>query len=205
METHRYRAAITLTVIGLVAAIALAGVDRLTRDRIQQSRDARAEATLTAMLPDLRFDNDLINDDIGLSLPGLEAPARIYRARLDGQPVAAIVDLVTSRGYSGDIRMLVAVNPSGEVIASRVLAHRETPGLGDKIEIERNDWITGFAGRSLANTSSSSWAPDRRGGDFDTLTSATITSAAVIDAVHAALQGLENAEPEQLWRSADEL
>lgn len=199
MGPSRRKAALTLTVIGLVAAILLAGVDQLTRERIQQSRDARAEATLTSMLPDMRFDNDLINDDIGLSLPGLEEPARVYRARYQGQPVAALVDLVTSQGYSGDIRMLVAVSPNGVVIASRVLAHRETPGLGDKIEIERNDWITRFTGRSLANTSSSSWAPDRRGGDFDTLTSATITSAAVIDAVHAALQGLESADRERLW------
>jgi electron transport complex protein RnfG len=199
MVHARRKAAFALIIIGLAAAILLAGVDQLTRERIQQARDARAEATLTAMLPDMRFDNDLINDHVDLSIPGLPEPARVYRARFQGQPVAALIDLITPHGYSGDIRMLVAVDSDGTVIATRVLAHRETPGLGDKIEIERNDWIRGFSGRSLDNTPSASWAPDQEGGDFDTLTSATITSAAVIEAVHAVLRGLENAEPGRLW------
>jgi len=199
MVHSRHKAALALVIIGLAAAIVLAGVDRLTRDRIQQARDARAEATLTAMLPEMRFDNELIDDHVALTIPGLQTPARVYRARFQGQPVAALVDLVTPHGYSGDIRILVAVEPGGTVIATRVLAHRETPGLGDKIEIERDDWIRGFTGRSLDSTPSESWAPDQEGGDFDTLTSATITSAAVIDAVHAVLRGLENAEPGRLW------
>jgi electron transport complex protein RnfG len=201
IDRSRRRAAIALTCIGLAAALVLAGVDRLTRDRIQQAQQQRALATLGAMLPAGSFDNALLEDAIDMPLPGLEQPARVYRARRDGQPVAALVDLVTSRGYSGDIRLLVAADPNGTVLGVRILNHRETPGLGDKIEIGRSDWITGFVGRSLGNPAPERWAADRSGGDFDTLTSATITTDAVVDAVRSALAGLEQASQEELWRA----
>lgn len=203
INPDRRRAALALTAIGLGAALLLAGVDRLTRDRIEAAEQRRALATLSALLPAGTFDNELLDDAIVLALPGLEQPARVYRARRNGQPVASLVDLVTSRGYSGDIRLLVAVDPEGTVLGVRVLAHRETPGLGDKIERQRSDWITQFKGRSLGQPPAEAWAPDQRGGDFDTLTSATITTDAVIHAVHSALSGLEQTDPERLWaRSA---
>lgn len=198
------RAALALTAIGLAAAVLLAGVDRLTRDRIAQAEQRRALATLSAMLPAGTFDNDLLSDAIELPLPGLEQPARVYRARRDGRPVASLVDLVTARGYSGDIRLLVAADPDGTVLGVRVLDHRETPGLGDRIEIERSDWITQLTGRSLGDPPAERWAPDRRGGDFDTLTSATITTDAVLDAVRSALRGLRQTDPERLWEMPGE-
>jgi electron transport complex protein RnfG len=199
IDRRRRRAAIALICIGLSAALILAGVDRLTRDRIEQAQQRRALATLETMLPAGSFDNPLLDDAIDLTLPGLEQPARVYRARRDGQPVATLVDLVTQRGYSGNIRLLVAADPNGTVLGVRVLDHRETPGLGDKIEIERSDWITGFVGRYLGNPPLDGWAADRSGGDFDTLTSATITTDAVVGAVRAALLGLEQTDQDDLW------
>jgi electron transport complex protein RnfG len=196
------RALLYLSCLGLAAAALLAGVDRITRDRIQQANNARAEATLAAMLPQLSFNNDLLSDVIEINLPALEQPAQVYRARQNGQPVAAVFDLVTPRGYSGDIRLMVSINTDAEIVQTRVLSHRETPGLGDKIEVERDDWIRQFSGLSLERRPSAGWAPDRRGGDFDTLTSATITSAAVIEAVHAALQGFVQTDPDELWKPA---
>ncbi len=193
------RALIYLGCLGLAAATLLSGVNELTRERIQQANDARAEATLAAMLPQISFNNDLLTDTIALDLPGLDQPAQVYRARQDGQPVAAVFDLTTPHGYSGDIRLLVSINTQSQIILTRVLSHRETPGLGDKIEIERSDWINSFTGESLDRTPSKQWAPDRRGGDFDTLTSATITSAAVIDAVQAALQAFLETDTDHLW------
>ncbi|MFP4336254.1 MAG: hypothetical protein ACLFQC_12370, partial [Wenzhouxiangella sp.] len=116
MDQARRRAALTLTVIGLVAALLLAGIDRLTRERIAQADQQRALATLTAMLPASDFDNRLLDDRIELMLPGLEQAAQVYRARYRDKPVAALVDLVTEHGYSGDIRLLVAVDPAGTVL-----------------------------------------------------------------------------------------
>jgi electron transport complex protein RnfG len=177
--------------IGLlaVAGVALTGIDQLTRERISLQAQLRANATLTQLLPAERFDNDVVNDVLTVTAVELNQPMRIHRARLGDQPVATIADLTTPHGYSGNIRLLVAAEVDGEVIGVRVIAHRETPGLGDAIEVERSAWIHQFTGRRLSNETrdTRAWAPSRRGGEFDTLTSATITSSAVIDAVRAAL------------------
>ncbi len=90
---------------------------------------------------------------------------------------------VAPDGYSGEIRLLVGVLADGSISGVRVLAHRETPGLGDPIEIERSDWITGFNGRSLGNPVLAQWDVARYGGDFDAFTGATITPRAVVRAV----------------------
>jgi len=181
------RSLATLTLIGLVAAATLAGVHLATRDRISLERQRQALATLHSVLPPARYDNELVRDRFDAWIPGLESPSTVYRARQDGEPVALLVDATTSAGYSGPIRLLVGLTPPGEVIAVRVIEHRETPGLGDRIERRRSAWIEQFDGRALGDPPAEDWAPDRRGGRFDTLSSATITSAAVVEAVRRVL------------------
>ncbi|TVS12243.1 MAG: RnfABCDGE type electron transport complex subunit G [Wenzhouxiangella sp.] len=198
MRSRRVRAALSLTLLGLLAALLLSGIDRLTRERIAQAEQRRALATLTELVPAERFDNDPVTDRIELRVPPFEQPATVYRARRGGEPVALIFDVTTPRGYSGDIRLLVATDPEGVVLGARVLAHRETPGLGDRIEIERSDWIRQFSGRRLGDPAPDAWAPDRRGGEFDTLTTATITTDAVIDAIKRALQ-VRADRSDELW------
>ena len=202
IERKRLRAAFSLTLIGLLAALLLAGIDRLTADRIARAQQQRALATLVALLPAGSFDNDLIDDHVDLPISRLVQPARVYRARLEGEPAALIFDVTTGQGYSGDIRLLVAMDPDGVLLGVRVLDHRETPGLGDKIEVERSDWIRQFTGRSLGNPPAEGWRSDRRGGAFDTLTSATITTDAVIEAVRLSLEE-KSQRPDRLWQAAD--
>lgn len=177
------RPVITLSVIGLLAAVALAAVDQLTRGTIAQNQERRALEILHQVLPPESYDNDLVADRIEVRIEGLVQPTTIYRARRDGKPVALLADLVTQNGYSGDIRLIVGLHPDGEVIAVRTVEHRETPGLGDRIEHQRSDWIEQFRGTSLGEPPAIEWKPDRRGGQFDTLASATITSSAVIQAI----------------------
>ncbi len=199
----RTRTALTLALIGLASAAILAGLNHITRDRITLEQDRRALAVLTQLLPEGSFDNELVADWIELNVPNLPRPARIYRARLNNEPTAAIIDLTTPRGYSGDIRLLVAAQPDGTVIGVRVLDHRETPGLGDRIEARRSDWINQFDGRSLQDPPPEAWAPDRRGGEFDSMTNATITASAVIDTVRRALKALID-HGDDIWdRSSD--
>ncbi len=200
MATGRWQAGVKLVALGLAAALLLAGLDQLTRERIADQQQRRALATLTELLPPGSFDNNLVDDHIDLDLAGFEQPARVYRARAAGAPVAVIFDLVTGRGYSGDIRMLVAADPQGRVLGVRVLEHRETPGLGDRIEIERSDWIRQFTGTRLGEPAEERWATSRRGGDFDGLTSATITAEAVVQAVRAALETLDQTDQQRLWQ-----
>lgn len=178
---------LTLGLIGLLAAALLSGVHLATRDRIASEQQRQALATLNQLVPESAYDNALVEDRFSAWISGLSAPSTLYRARMDGEPVALLADVVTPDGYSGDIRLLVGLTPQGEVIGVRVLEHRETPGLGDQIESKRSNWIRQFQGKSLGEPPAQDWAADRRGGEFDTLSSATITSSAVIEAVRNVL------------------
>ena len=182
---------LTLGLIGLAAALLLTSVHQLTQERIAEENQRRALASLQQLLPPGQYNNALVQDRFTARIAGLSGAATIYRARLNDEPVALLADVVTAQGYSGDIRLLIGVDVSGNVLGVRALNHRETPGLGDRIELERSDWIRQFDGRSLGNPEADRWRPDRRGGDFDTMSSATITSGAVIEAVHAVLRWYE--------------
>lgn len=178
----------TLALIGLLAAMALAAVDRATSERIERNQQLRALEILHQVLPPEAYDNSMATDRFNTAIDGLIPPTTIYRARRDGEPVALLADLITPDGYSGNIRLIVGIEPGGQVIAVRTVEHRETPGLGDGIEHQRSDWIEQFGGRSLVNPPRDMWKPDQRGGEFDTLSSATITSSAVIKAVERVLE-----------------
>lgn len=198
-----FKPALMLVAIGGISALLLAGLDRLTRERIALEQDQRALAELNDLLPSIDYDNELVRDWIETTIAPFPEPARIYRARRSGEPSALIVDLTTPRGYSGPIRLLVAATPDATVIGVRVLDHRETPGLGDRIETQRSDWIEQFEGQRLGAPAREDWLPDRRGGAFDTLTSATITSGAVIHAVRRALDTMVRSDDE-LWTRPSE-
>ena len=99
---------------------------------------------------------------------------------------------------AGDIEVLLAISPEGALLGARVLKHKETPGLGDKIDVEKNPWITRFQGLSLGNPPAERWAVKKDGGDFDQFAGATITPRAVVKAVHRALQYFD-AHREQLF------
>lgn len=182
--------------VGLAAALSLAGLDALTGDRIAEQRRGYALRAVSTMLEGRPYDNDLLGSARAVEIDGLKS-ATAYTARLDGRPVAAVFDVTTSDGYSGDIRLLVAIDTEGIVQGVRVLEHRETPGLGDRIERERSDWLRQFEGRSLHNPPADEWASDRRDGAFDTVTGATITSSAVIAAVRQVVRALNSAWPVQ--------
>jgi len=112
------------------------------------------------ILPVELHDNDLLQDAIkqvaGGDL-GNRDETLIYRARLNHQPSAVILEATAPDGYSGDIKLLVAIKADGEVLGVRVLDHRETPGLGDYIDIAHGDWIKNFDAQSLAKTNDEGW------------------------------------------------
>jgi electron transport complex protein RnfG len=180
-------------VLGLfgVLGAALVGVSHEgTAERIAENERAALQAKLEALVPAADVDNDMLEDVIRVEAPEkLGAPfTRVYRARRDGEPVAAVLSPVVTQGYSGPIQLVVAVGADGRVGGVRVLSHRETPGLGDKIELERGDWILDFAGRSLRNPLPEDWAVQRDGGVFDQFTGATVTPRAVVRGVKSTLE-----------------
>jgi electron transport complex protein RnfG len=161
-----------------------------TEERIAENQRRALLKSLNELVPADRYDNNIFSDILLVHNPellGTNEPVPVYRARKGGWPVAAVLALVAPDGYNGSIRLLVAVNLDGTLAGVRVVQHRETPGLGDGIEVNRSDWILGFDGKSLSNPGKKGWRVKRDGGRFDQFTGASITPRAVVKAVHKAL------------------
>ena len=162
-----------------------------TKERIAENERLTIIHSLHTLIEPKEHDNDLYEDVLKVSdeaLLGTADAVTIYRARSKGQPVAAILGSVAPDGYTGRIKLLVAVRYDGTLAGVRVVSHRETPGLGDGIELERSNWILGFNGKSLTNPAAKGWKVKRDGGVFDQLTGATITPRSIVKAVHKTLQ-----------------
>lgn len=185
-----FRAALLLTAVATVTVGAVAVVHDLSRPRIEANERAQRVARLAEVLGQTQYDNDLLADAITVRDPDLLGTAdalSVHRARLGGQPVAALIETVAPDGYSGSIRLLVAVDVHSRLLGVRVLSHKETPGLGDGIDRRKSDWIDAFAGRSLGDPAPEGWRVRKDGGEFDQFTGATVTPRAVVRAVHNAL------------------
>ena len=180
----------------LLAAFGVAGTGLVavtyqgTADRIAQNEREALLQKIGKVLPEGSTDNDLLNDRISVQVPvdlgGGEVT--VYRGRLAGEPVAAVFSPVEAAGYAGPIRLIVSVQRDGTLGGVRVLSHRETPGLGDRIEEEKSDWVHGFAGRSLTDPAEPGWKVRRDGGEFDQFTGATVTPRAVVNTVRQTLR-----------------
>lgn len=181
------------TLLAVAAAVGVAIVAYTFEHTAPQIRENEREvllATLNEVLPANEYDNALLDDAITVTDPemlGTTQPVTVYRAFRGGEPVAALFTSVAPDGYSGEIRLLVGVRADGRLSGVRVLAHKETPGLGDPIEIRRSDWITSFDGRALGDPPLERWKVRRDGGVFDQFTGATITPRAVVKAVRNTL------------------
>lgn len=156
-----------------------------TKDIIAEAQRAALEASLNQLVPADRYDNRLVEDAIEVVAPewlGTDQPVTVYRARKNGQPVALFATPYAPDGYSGPIQLLIGVYADGTLAGVRVLAHKETPGLGDAIDEKRSPWILAFTGKSLGNPPLERWKVKKDGGIFDQFTGATITPRAVVKA-----------------------
>ena len=162
-----------------------------THDRIAQSEQAEKLKLISQLIPSNSFDNDIVADTQRLApdvLLGTTISSTAYRARLHGQPVGVVLEAVAPDGYSGRISLIIAIQADGSLGGVRVVEHKETPGLGDYIDIAKSAWITGFDGKSLVPQRDADWQVKKDGGQFDYMAGATITPRAVVKAVHKALQ-----------------
>ncbi|MCP5303932.1 MAG: electron transport complex subunit RsxG [Chromatiaceae bacterium] len=179
-----------LGLFGVLGATMVGLSHEVTAERIAHNEREALLTQLHLLVPAGQTDNDMLSDMIEVSAPAqLGAPlTRVYRARRAGEPVAAVLSPVVTQGYNGPIKLIVAIRHDGTLAGVRVLSHHETPGLGDKIEAERSDWILGFDGKSLDAPAAGRWKVQRDGGVFDQFTGATITPRAVVRGVRSSLE-----------------
>jgi electron transport complex, RnfABCDGE type, G subunit len=183
--------ALNLLFFALIGTALLAITYQLTHEPIARSEEAEKLKLVTQIAPAEIYDNDIIKDSAQLAadkLLGNDDTTVAYLGRLKGQPSIAVMQVIAPDGYSGKISLIIAIHSDGKIGGVRVISHKETPGLGDYIEIARNKWITGFNGTSLDNPKDSDWKVKKDGGQFDYMAGATITPRAVVKAVHKALQ-----------------
>lgn len=175
------RLALSLMAVCVAAALVLAVTDRLTRGPIAEQKRQEVLRSLASVLPP--HTNDPDRDTRAVRLDSGE-DVTLYLARQGEDWVGTALEVTARDGYSGDIDVMVGVDRRGVLTGVAILAHAETPGLGDGI-LKHRDWLPSFRGRSLSNTR---WAVKKDGGDIDQFTGATISPRAVVGAVHRALE-----------------
>lgn len=189
-KDHILRVGLILAAFAIGATSLVGLTETSTKDKIADNEKQTLLRAINAVVPTERYDNDILNDTQVL------APTEalhttddtvIYRARQNQQPSAVVLTAVAPNGYSGKIKLLIGIYADGSLSGVRVISHKETPGLGDKIDVKKADWILKFNNLSLTNPAENRWSVKKDGGEFDQFTGATITPRAVVSAIKSAL------------------
>lgn len=175
----------------LLASVLLGLTNFSTEGVIQQRLDEDLKKSVEEVVPANLHDNDMLQDTLTIPSADYNIGANettVFLAKKSGKVTAVCFKFIAPDGYSGPIDMIMGVDSNGNILGVRVLSHKETPGLGDKIEAAKSDWIFNFVGRSLDNLTPSQWAVKKDGGVFDQFAGATITPRKSVQAIHRALQ-----------------
>jgi electron transport complex protein RnfG len=185
LTTAMSKNALLLALFAVACTTIVGIVHLLTKDQIAFQQQQKLLRNLNSIIIDSSYNNVIYQDCLVLpsTALGTVTAQKVYRARYNNTPVSAAITTIAPDGYSGNIELLIAINIDGTVSGVRALKHLETPGLGDKIEIRKSDWINSFAGKKLSNENDSRWNVKKDGGMFDQFTGATITPRAVVKAV----------------------
>jgi electron transport complex protein RnfG len=192
IESSIARNSIALGLFAVLTTLIIAGTYLGTRERIVEEQRKAAERALLEIVPAARHNNSMLDDtimvDASAARLGLAGEEQIFVARQDNEIVAVILPAIAPDGYSGEIKLIIGINRDGTVAGVRALTHRETPGLGDKVDLKKSEWVLGFNGKSLQNPKLERWGVKKDKGEFDQFTGATITPRAVTAAVKRALE-----------------
>jgi electron transport complex protein RnfG len=180
----------------LIGSALLSFGDVKTKDAIATRLEEDLKASLEQVVPADYYDNDLLKDTLLINSQTL-----VYVAKKAGKVSAVAFMVTTNSGYSGAIKSIVGIDSQGQILGVRVIAHAETPGLGDKIEQAKSDWILSFNGHSLTDLTETQWKVKKDGGVFDQFSGATITPRAVVGSVYQGLQFF-NQHKEELVRQS---
>lgn len=179
-----------LAAFAIICTASVALVKQLTSPMIALQEQQALLKTVNQLIPATRYDNDIFSTCFTVSdkdLLGAGQSQQVFIAKNNQQPVAAILETSTFKGYAGEIKLVIGIYANGQIAGVRVIHHTETPGLGDKLQTNKSDWILGFNGKSYLGAQEKRWEVKKNGGDFDAFTGATITPRAVVTAVKDAL------------------
>ncbi|NCX68411.1 MAG: electron transport complex subunit RsxG [Betaproteobacteria bacterium] len=175
-----------ISLLGLIFAISLSITFEKSNPIIEQNKIEFKTKLLNEVLDGLDYDNDLIGTYIRIKPNELlknKTEKYAYLAKKNNILQAVLIESIAPDGYSGEINILTAIRSDGEIIGTRIIDHKETPGLGDYIDQKKSSWISNFNGMSLNNRTDPDWRVKKDQGTFDYKAGATITPRAVIKSV----------------------
>ncbi len=184
-----------LAAFAFIVTAIVALTHELTKSAVTEQEQRYLLTQLDQVIAPSTYDNDLVKQCVLVTAPdslGRLTPQRAFIATNNNAPVAIAIEATAPNGYSGNIDLIVSVNPKGEVGGVRVLRHQETPGLGDKVDIAKSSWVESFKDKVLSDTNESEWRVKKDGGVFDQFTGATITPRAVVQATKKAVSYVTN-------------
>lgn len=179
-----------LTAVAFLTTALIAATHLGTRERIAQQQKAARFNALVEIVPEASENKTLDQYTLEIQHPllGYTEPKTLYQIQHNNQVAVVVFTVIVPDGYTGEIELLVGVARDGTLRGVRTISHRETPGLGDKVELRKSDWIKAFSGTRLGLPAVKDWAVKRDGGYFEQFTGATITPRAVVNAVRRALE-----------------
>lgn len=195
-----------LAAFAIICTAAVATVNQFTKPVIAKQEQMALLKTINQLIPEDTYDNDIfvscfiISDDKFL---GRGKSQQVFVAKKLGKPVALMLETSTFKGYAGEIKLAVGIFADGKVAGVRVISHTETPGLGDKIQTNKSDWIYSFDQRQYQEKQDYRWEVKKNGGDIDAFTGATITPRAVTLAVKDVLIYFANNKDKLFNQSAN--
>lgn len=164
----------------------LAATNMITADPIKLRQAEDLQASLVQVIPPTIHDNNPVQDAITVKGEA-DKDVTVYRA-FKGGKLTGVAYEIMGNGYAGEIRLILGVDADGKILGVRATEHHETPGLGDKINVAKTDWITRFTGLSLGAPPVDQWKVKKDGGQFDQFSGATITPRGVVAAVRGGLE-----------------
>ncbi len=177
-ESNLFNMVFTLFLITGIAALALGAVYSLTKDPIAKAKREKLENAIKVVVPEF----DKFEEKEIMPVEGKDA-LKFYTATKDGQIVGTAIETYSDMGFSGRIIIMVGFKPDGTIHNTAVLEHKETPGLGDKMDVAKSDFPLQFMGKNPAEFN---MKVSKDGGEVDAITASTISSRAFCDAAKRA-------------------
>lgn len=183
MKSSLVNMVLSLGIITVVAAAALAGVYTATKEPIAQAKAEKQKSAIGQVLPEIHFNNNPADEAAEVTVDG--ETVTVFPARQDGELVGMAVESHDANGFSGLITVMYGFDPSGNITGFAVMQHAETPGLGSKMD----EWFSNPAHTVIGlNANSANLTVSKNGGDVDAITAATISSRAFLRALTLANQ-----------------